>query len=120
MINWADINLIQKQKLNLQIKLNELINSGDKSVDEINELKAEILYLDKQIAKILGSNELKRVEELKNKKSSKDERNKKAYFALKDKYKKISKMKVATERMINLIEQMQNNDIKETEKIKVI
>ena len=48
MINWSDINSLQKQKLDLQIKLNELVNSGEKSIDKINEIKSEIIYLDKK------------------------------------------------------------------------
>ena len=43
MINWTDINLLNKQKLDLQIQLNELLNSDSKSVDKINELKSEII-----------------------------------------------------------------------------
>ena len=120
MINWSDINSLQKQRLDLQITLNELINSGDKSVDKINEIKSEIIYLDKQISTILGSNELKRVEELKNKKSRKEEKTKKAYFTLKDKYKKISKMKNATERMLFLIGNLENKDLEHSEKVKVM
>ena len=120
MINWSEINSLQKQKLDLQIKLNELINSDSKSIDKINELKAEILYLDKQISTILGSNELKRVEELKNKKSGIEQRNKNAYFALKNKYKKISKMKTATERMMNLIDTLNNEKEEQVGKVKVM
>ena len=119
MINWTDINLLNKQKLDLQIQLNELLNSDSKSVDKINELKSEIIYLDKQISKILGTNELKRLEELKNKKNSKEQANIKAFYELKNKYKKISKIKLATSRMIAIIEALDNQKSHEIEKAKV-
>ena len=120
MINWSDINSLQKRRLDLQIKLNELISSGDKSTDKINEIRSEVIYLDRQISKIVGSNEIKRMEELKSKKERKDENIKNAYFSLKNKYKKISKMKKATERMIAVIDSFQSKDVLGEEKIKVM
>lgn len=107
MISWTDVNSLQKQKLNLQVKLNELLKSGSATVDEINELKSEILYLDKQIEKIVGTNEIKRQQELKRKKSGIEQRNLRNFYEFKDKYKKISKMKIATTRMIASIENLQ-------------
>lgn len=117
MISWSDINLLQKQKKDLQIKLDELLNSNDKTPDRINELKSEILYLDKQIEKILGTNEIERQKELKRQKSGVEQRNVKSYYALKDKYKKISKMKLATTKMISLIEAYQKQDYSLEEEI---
>lgn len=119
MINWADVNLLQKQKLDLQVKLNELLNSNDKSQDKVNELKSEILYLDKQIEKIIGSNELKRQKELKRKKLGIDQTNLKNYYTFKDKYKKISQMKLATARMIALIENLEKDFINQEKIVKV-
>lgn len=119
MISWTDVNSLQKQKLELQIKLNELLKSSDKSNDKVNELKSEILYLDKQIEKILGSNEIKRQKELKRKKSGIDQTNINNYFALKEKYKKISNMKLATTRMIGLIETLEKNSLLIEERVKV-
>lgn len=104
MISWSNINELQKQKLELQLKLNELLNSKDVSKDKINELRAEIKHLDKDITKILGSNEVERIEELKKKKDGTTTRNIKNFYALKDKYKKISKMKLAITKMLALIE----------------
>lgn len=107
MISWTDVNSLQKQKLDLQVKLNQLLKSNNASVDEVNELKSEILYLDKQIEKIVGSNEIKRQNELKRKKSGVEQRNLSNFYAFKDKYKKISKMRIATTRMIASIENYQ-------------
>ncbi len=124
MISWADVNSLQKQKLDLQVKLNELLKSGSATADEINELKSEILYLDKQICKIVGSNEIKRQQELKRKKSGVEQRNLRNFYEFKDKYKKISKMKIATTRMIASIENLQRatyerEDIEEQGLVKV-
>lgn len=107
MISWTDVNSLQKQKLDLQVKLDQLLKSKNASVDEVNELKSEILYLDKQIEKIVGSNEIKRQNELKRKKSGVEQRNLSNFYAFKDKYKKISKMRIATTRMIASIENYQ-------------
>jgi len=107
MISWTDVNSLQKQKLDLQLKLNQLLKSSNASIDEVNELKSEILHLDKQIEKIVGSNEIKRQNELKRKKSGIEQRNLNNFYAFKDKYKKISKMRIATTRMIASIESYQ-------------
>lgn len=107
MISWTDANSLQKQKLDLQVKLDQLLKSNNASVDEVNELKSEILYLDKQIEKIVGSNEIKRQNELKRKKSGVEQRNLSNFYAFKDKYKKISKMRIATTHMIASIENYQ-------------
>ncbi len=109
MIYPSNVNSLQKQKLDLQIKLNELLKSDNKTEDEINELKSEIIYLNKRIEKIVGSNEIERQKELKRKKLGIDQRNLNNYYAFKDKYKKISKMKIATNHIISLIESINSN-----------
>ena len=93
------VNSLQKQKLDRQIKLNELLKNKA-SNDEINELKSEILYLDKQIEKIVGSKEIKRQKELKLKKSGIEQRKLKNYYTFKEKYKKISKMNSSVRKFI--------------------
>ena len=113
-----NVNLLQKQKLDLQVELNGLLHSYSKDQDKINELKSEILYLDKQIEKIVGKKEIERQNELKNKKSGVDEINKKNYYNLKSMVKRISPMNVATNRMISLIEKLDNNTL-ENERVKV-
>lgn len=124
MISWTDVNSLQKRKLDLQVNLNQLLKSNNASLDEVNELKSEILYLDKQIEKIVGTNEIKRQKELKRKKSGIEQRNLSNFYEFKDKYKKISKMKIATTRMIASIENYQkevysNNEIIEHGLVKV-
>lgn len=109
MIYPSNVNSLQKQKLDLQIKLNELLKSDNKTEDGINELKSEIIYLNKRIEKIVGSNEIERQKELKRKKLGIDQRNLNNYYAFKDKYKKISKMKIATNHIISLIESINSN-----------
>lgn len=118
MISWTDVNILQKEKRELQVKLSELLKNPNVSKDEINELRSEILHLDKQIEKILGSNEIKRQEELKQKKSGIEQRNIKNYYSLKDKFKTISKMKLATTRMISEIEKMQKENVEEMVMVK--
>lgn len=121
MISWTDVNVLEHDKKQLQVKLSELIKSGNFSEDEVNGIKAEILYLDKQISKIVGSNEIKRQKELKQRKSGIEQANINAYYSFKDKYKKINKMKVATTRMINEIDEFNRKkyDVVEKEVVKV-
>lgn len=121
MISWTDVNVLEHDKKQLQVKLSELIKSGNFSEDEVNSIKAEILYLDKQISKIVGSNEIKRQKELKQRKSGIEQANISAYYSFKDKYKKINKMKVATTRMINEIDEFSRKkyDVAEKEVVKV-
>ena len=88
----------------MEIELNNLIRSENKEQDKINELKSEILYLKKQIGKKLGYKEVKKQEEIKRKKSGIDEKNIKNYKAFKSKYKKISKMEVATKNILKTID----------------
>ena len=110
MLDWATIKKLQDKKLKLQIKLSNLLNSNDITKDDINELNAEIKHLDSQINKILGSKEVKMLEEIKHKKNRVEERNIKSFYALKDKYKKISKMKLATSHMIDIIDNLNNKE----------
>lgn len=100
----TDINSLESKKTSLEIELNNLLRSEDKEQDKINELRSEILYLKKQIGKKLGSKEVKKQEEIKRKKSGIDDRNIKNYKAFKSKYKKISKMEVATKNILKTID----------------
>lgn len=123
MIYSSNVNSLQKQKLDLQIKLNELLKSNNKNDDEINELKSEIIYLNKRIEKIVGSNEIERQNQLRRKKLGIDQKNLNDYYEFKDKYKKISKMKIATNHIISLIESvnlgMYQTDVTSQEIVKV-
>ena len=99
----TDINSLESKKINLEIKLNELLkNNANK--DEINELKSEILYIKKQISQKLGTKEVESQEQLKRKKLHVDERNIKNYNAFKSRYKRISKMEVATRNILKVID----------------
>ena len=100
----TDINSLETRKTELEIELNNLLRSEDKEEDKINELRSEILYLKKQIGKKLGSKEVKKQEEIRKKKLRVDERNIKNYNAFKSKYRKISKMEVATKNILKVID----------------
>ena len=100
----ADINSLESKKTSLEIELNNLLRSENKEQDKINELRSEILYLKKQIGKKLGSKEVKKQEAIKRKKSGIDDRNIKNYKVFKSKYKKISKMEVATKNILKTID----------------
>ena len=110
MISWNDVNKLQNQKTELQLKLNDLLSSKSASEDDINELKSEILHLDKNIKRILGTNEVERQRELKRNKSGLDERSKKAYYALKKRYDMISKLNEATNNFIVAIDRSYKKD----------
>lgn len=114
MIEWSEVNKIQQEKINLEIQLAEF-KKNNASEDKINEIKSEIIYLSKKIEKKLGSNELKRRAEISKKRSGIEENNIKAYLAFKEKYKKISKMKLAFTKMMNTIETIQKNSLIENE-----
>lgn len=103
MINSSAINSLQKQKLDLQLKLSELSKSNNINYDEINALKSEIIHVNKQIRKIVGSNEIERQNELKRRRLGLDQKNLDDYYKFKDRYKKISKMEIATKHIIFLI-----------------
>ena len=100
----ADINSLETRQTELEIELNNLLKSDNKEEDKINELRSEILYLKKQIGKKLGSKEVKKQEEIRRKKLRVDERNIKNYNAFKLKYRKISKMEVATRNILKVID----------------
>lgn len=119
MIIGIDKKELQKER---QKKYNEyaiLINTSNPSKDELNALKSEIKYLDDQLEKLNGRNEKIRTEELKNKKSGIDEKNKNSYYLFKDKYKKISNMKLATTRIIGVIQEIQKQQYIEEEKVMI-
>ena len=100
----ADVNSLETRKTELEIELNNLLRSENKEEDKINELRSEILYLKKQIGKKLGSKEVKKQEEIRRKKLRVDERNIKNYNLFKSKYRKISKMEVATKNILKVID----------------
>ena len=105
----SDINSLESKKIDLELQLNELLkNNAEK--DKINELKAEILYIKKQISQKLGSKEVETQAKIKRKKSGVDERNIKNYNAFKSRYKKISKMEVSTKNILRVIDSYLNQD----------
>ena len=105
MISWASIKALEKQKNDLQLKINNIINSNNEVIHNINELKSQILVLDKGIEKILCINETELKQILNNKGNAT-----RSFYELKDKYKKISKLKVATTKMLDTIEAYQNGE----------
>ena len=120
MIIGVDKKELQNQR---DKKYNEyilLLNSKNPSNDELNALKSEIKYLDDQLDRINGLNDKKRTEQLKNKRLDLDKRNTDSYYAFKDKYKKISNMKLATTRIIGVIGEIQKQQlIEENERVMV-
>lgn len=120
MIIGVDKKSLQKQRDQKYKEYAILLNSYNPSSDELNAIKSEIKYLDDKLNKINGLNEQKRMEQLKNKKSGIEEKNKKNYYAFKDKYNKISNMNLATTRIINVIGNIQKQQyLEEKERIKV-
>lgn len=106
MISWTDVNLLEKQKLDLQLRLNQLLNSNDNSMsDEINSIRAEILHVDKQIKKIVGKNEIARQEKLKVKKSGQIDIIIKNFEIFKSKYRRVSNIYSAMNAMMNFIDE---------------
>lgn len=105
MMSWFDIKELEKRKKDLQLKLDEFINSNEVEGFEINKLKTEILVLDKYLEKLLCVNEaeLKKILDRNGKTA-------RSFHELKDKYKKISKLKVATTKMLDTIEAYQNGE----------
>ena len=103
-----NIKSLQNKKLKLQLELNNLLYSQNKDQDKINELKSEILYLEKQIKKTIGKKEIQRREEYK--RQGIDSINRKNYYGFKNKFKKISPIFVATNRMMNTIDNMIINE----------
>lgn len=114
-----DVNLLEAKKLNLEIELSELMKNNTEE-DKINELRAEILYIKKQINKALGYKEIKKQEEIKRKKLGIDERNIKNYNAFKTRYKKISKMEMATKNILKIIDIYLNKESYQDNVVKVM
>ena len=113
MIIGIDKKELQRQR---ELKYNEyvlLLNSKNPSNDELVALKSELKYLDDRLDRINGLNDKKRTNEIKIKKSGIEERNKNNYYFFKDKYKKISNMKLATTRIIVVISELQKQEYKE-------
>ena len=120
MIIGIDKKELEKQRNEKYNEYAILLNSNSPSSDELNALKSELKYLDDQLNKINGLNEKKRTEQVKNKKLGIEEKNKNNYYIFKDKYKKISNMKLATTRIINAISELQKQQyIEENERVKV-
>lgn len=105
----TDINSLETRKLSLEIQLNELLKSSNKEEDKINELKSEILYLKKQIDQKIGPKEVEISKKIKRRKLGIDETNISNYNAFKSRYKKISKMEVATKNILKVIDIYLNN-----------
>ena len=114
-----NLDSLQSEKLNLQVELNHLLHLSNPNQDKINELRADILYLDKKIEKIVGKKEIERQNELKRKKIGIDEINKNNYYNLKHRVKKISPMYLATNRIINILENMSKEKVEERVRIKI-
>lgn len=120
MIIGADKKDLQKQREQKYNEYATLLNSNNPSSDELNALKSELKYLDDQLNKINGLNEKKRTEQVKSRKLEIDKNNKNNYFEFKNKYKKISNMKLATTRIISIIENIEKQQyIEEQEKIMI-
>lgn len=119
MIIGIDKKELEKQRNEKYNEYAILLNTSDPSKDELSALKSEIKYLDDRLDKINGRNEKIRTEELKNKKYGIEEKNKNNYYAFKDKYKRISNMKLATTRIINVIGEMQKQQYIEEEKVMI-
>ncbi|MBE6139039.1 MAG: hypothetical protein E7174_00840 [Firmicutes bacterium] len=120
MIIGIDKKEVQKQR---ELKYNEyatLLNSNNPSSDELNALKSELKYLDDQLNKITGLNEKKRTEQVKNRKFGIEEKNKNSYYAFKEKYKKISNMKLATTRIIGVLNELQKQEYIEEKVMKKV
>ena len=116
--------LLQKEINNLKLELMGKIKNKT-SVDDINDinaLKAEILYRENLIKRKIGIKEVESRKELANIKSGLsglDEKNKKRYYAFKKKYSMISKLNDATNNILRVIESLENQDIKEDIRVKV-
>lgn len=100
----TDVNSLETRKTDLEVELSNLLKSGTKEEDKINELRSEILYLKKQIRKKLGPKEVEIQSRIKRKKLGIDERNIANYNAFKERYRKISKMEVSTKNILKVID----------------
>ncbi len=99
---------LQDKKRKLQVQLSSLLEQKNTTKDEINEIKSEILHIDKLIEKKIGSKEIKRQEEVRQRKSRKDEIAIKTYYGIKQKYRKICEITVATNRFIKAFDLLNN------------
>lgn len=115
----SKINSLQARKREIQLELNELLHASNPDNDKINELRAEILYIEKQIEKIVGKKEIDRLSEVRRNQIGIDEISKRNYFALKEKFKKISPMAIATNRIVNLIDRLTKNQSEEKVRVKI-
>lgn len=119
MIIGVDKKDLQKQRNEKYNEYAILLNSKNPSSDELSALKSELKYLDDQLNRINGLNEKERTEQVKNKKFGIEEKNKNSYYAFKEKYKKISNMKLATTRIISVIGELQKQEYIDNEKVMV-
>lgn len=104
MLNNQELKDLENKKLELELSIKELLQKEDYSKDLENELRSELLYINKQIKHKLGNKEIKIQEEIKRKRTGKDERNINNYNILKNKYKQISNIEIATKDIIRNID----------------
>ena len=115
----TDINSLETKKLNLELKLNELLKNNANQ-DDINELKSEILYIKKKINKKLGTKELEVTQRIKRKKSRVDEKNIENYNFIKDGYKQISNINISVNKIIKVIDVYLNKQQYNEDYVKVM
>ena len=113
MVTNVDVNSLETKKINLEIELNNLIKIGEQDENKINELRSEILYIKKQISKKIGPKEVEFQERIKRKKRGIKEKNIKNYNAFKSKYKKISKIEIASKNILKSIDMYISREIYE-------
>ena len=104
MLNNQELKDLENKKLELELSIKELLQKEDYSKDLENELRSELLYINKQIKHKLGNKEIKIQEEIKRKRTGKDERNINNYNILKNKYKQISNIEIATKDILRNID----------------
>ena len=75
MLNNQELKDLENKKLELELSIKELLQKEDYSKDLENEIRSELLYINKQIKHKLGNKEIKIQEEIKRKRTGKDERN---------------------------------------------
>ena len=112
-MNSKKLDSLEKEKLQKQMELSNILNDDE---DKVNELKSEILHLEKQIEKIVGKKEITRQQELKNKRNRKYEINRDNYFKLKQMLKRISPMNNAVNKFIYTVD---NSKVDEIVKVKI-
>ena len=116
----TDIKELQELKTKWQYELSELIkNNADK--EEMEAAKSELKHIDLQIKRIIGTNEIKRIDQIKNKKKGNDDINKKKFEQLKKMYKKIAPITTAVNNILYVATSYERNNIlvtKPDEKVK--